>query len=177
MKKMKKVFYPALIALTLTTSAFNIKSNAELWKVKDDYSVKFTSKKFDGIFKGLKSSIYFDENNLSSSKIIASIDPNTVNTGNGMRNKHAKQGLETQKFETVNFYSTSIIKIGKSFEAIGKLTIKDITKEIKIPFDFNKLNDGKVFVGHFTVKPSEYGVKKGGTPELLEIELNIPLSK
>lgn len=175
---MKKLIYPALIAIAISTSAFTVVNNATSWSVKEEsYSVKFTSSKMEGSFKGLKSELFFDENNLAGSKLSASIDANTVNTGNGMRNKHAKQGLDAKTFQTVKFVSSSIAKTANGYEAIGNLTIKDVTKEIKIPFTFTKSAEGGVFAGTFSVKPAEYNVTKGGTPEVLDFQLNIPVSK
>lgn len=177
---MKKIIYPAFIATIISTSAFTIVTGNN-WTVKEDsYTVKFNSKKgkdFSGIFKGLKSSIQFDEANLSTSKISASIDANTVNTGNGMRNKHARQGLGADKFPNIKFESVAIVKTSSGYEANGKLTIKDVTKEIKLPFTFNKNANGGVFVGKFQLIPSEYHVDKSGTPELLEIELNVEVTQ
>lgn len=175
---MKKLIYPAMIAIVLSASAFKVASNVTSWKVKEDaYSVKFTSKKFDGTFKGLKSELLFDENNLAASKLIATIDANTINTGNGMRNGHAKNGLDAQTFKIVKFESISISKTASGYEANGNLTIKDVTKEIKIPFTFTKNAEGGVFAGTFSVKPAEYNVTKGGTPDVLDFQLNVPVTK
>jgi polyisoprenoid-binding protein YceI len=175
---MNKLIYPALVATAIVSSAFTLVNNSDLLKVKDEaYSVKLVSKKFEGVFKGLKSEIHFNESNLSESKIIASIDASSVNTGNGMRNKHARQGLGTDKYQNVTFVSTSIAKSGNGYEASGKLTIKDVTKDIKFPFTFTKNAEGGVFAGSFTVKPAEYNVTKGGTPETIEIQLNVPVTK
>lgn len=175
---MKKSLYPALIALAITTSAFTVVNNVPKWNIKEDaYSVKFTSSKFKGTFKGLKTELYFDESNLAASKLLATIDANTINTGNGMRNGHAKQGLEAKKFQTVKFESTAISKTTNGYDAIGNLTIKDVSKQIKIPFTFSKTAEGGVFIGSFSVKPAEYNVTKGGTPEVLDFQLNVPVTK
>lgn len=174
---MKKIIYPALIATMITFSAFTVVTNTE-WKVKEDvYSVKFTGKKINGIFKGLKSSISFDEANPANSKITASIDATSANTGNGMKNKHTKQGLGTEQYPQIKFESTSVSKKGDGFEALGKLTIKDVTKDIAFPFTFTKNETGGVFAGKFSVVPKEYHVDKSGTPDVIEIELNIPVAK
>lgn len=175
---MKKMIYPAMIAFVLSASAFKVVSNVSVWKVREDaYSVKFTSKKFDGTFKGLKSELLFDENNLTASKLSATIDASTIITGNGMRNGHAKQGLDAKTFQTVRFESTSISKTATGYEANGNLTIKDVTKQIKIPFTFSKTADGGLFSGSFSIKPAEYHVQKGGTPEVLDFQLNVPVTK
>lgn len=175
---MKKLIYPAIIALVIGTSAFTAVNNVMLWKVKEDvYTVKFTSKKFDGTFTGLKSELHFDENNLAGSRLTATIDANTINTGNGMRNGHAKKGLDTKTFQTVKFTSTSIIKTTGGYEATGNLTIKDVTRQIKIPFTFIKNAEGGVFAGTFSIKPADFNVTKGGTPEVLDFQLNVPVTK
>lgn len=175
---MKKMIYPVLIAVIIGTSAFKVVNNAARWKVKEDgYSVKFTSKKFNGAFNGLKSELNFDENNLAASNLTATIDPNTINTGNGMRNGHAKKGLDVKTYQTVKFESTSITKTASGYDAKGNLTIKNVTKSIIIPFTFNKTSDGGVFEGRFSVKPAEYNVTKGGTPEVLDFQLYVPVTK
>lgn len=175
---MKKLIYPALVAIVISTSAFTVVNNATSWNVKEDaYTVKFTSSKMEGSFKGLKSELLFDENNLAASKLSATIDANTINTGNGMRNKHAKQGLDAKSFPTVKFVSNTISKTSNGYEAIGNLTIKDVTKEVKIPFTFTKSADGGIFAGTFSVKPAEYNVTKGGTPEVLDFQLSVSVTK
>lgn len=175
---MKQLIYPVVIALCIGTSAFTLVNNVTSWKLKEDaYLIKFTSSKFDGNFIGLKSELLFDENNLEESKLSATIEANSINTGNGMRNKHAQQGLDAANFKTVTFVSSSISKTANGFEAIGNLTIKNVTKSIKIPFTFTKNGDGGVFAGTFSVKPAEYNVTKGGTPDVLDFQLNVPVTK
>ena len=172
---MKSIKLTLVVATTvLFASAFTVIQSVN-WKVKENYSVKFTGKKVDGIFKGLKADIQFNENDLGKSKISAKIDATTANTGSGMMNKHAKSedGINAAKFPTINFESNSIKKTASGFEATGKLTLKGVTKDIKLPFTF--LNE--TFTGKFTVAPKEYGVTRGGTPDEITIELNIPVTK
>lgn len=167
-----------MIAFVLGTSAFTLVNQATSWNAKEDsYSVKFTSSKFEGSFKGLKSELLFSETDLAGSKLTATIDANTINTGNGMRNGHARKGLDAQTYPTVKFESNSIIKTSKGYEAIGNLTIKDVTKSIRIAFTFNQTTDGGVFAGTFSVKPAEYNVTRSGTPEVLDFQLNVPVRK
>ncbi|MFM2386384.1 MAG: hypothetical protein RL660_1141 [Bacteroidota bacterium] len=175
---MKRIIFPALIATLVAISAFTVASNGSLWNVKEDaYSVKFTTAKFEGAFKGLKSELLFDENNLAASKLIATIDATTINTGNGMRNGHAKQGLDVKKFQSVKFVSTSITKTSSGYEATGNLTVKDVTKQIRIPFTFTQAAGGGVFAGTFSLKPADYNVKKAGTPDVFNFQLNVPVTR
>ncbi len=158
------------------TSAFTILSNN--WNVdNENYKVNFTSKKFNGGFKGLKANLVFNENDLPASKLSASIDASTISTGSSLRDKHARQGLDAEKYQTIKFESESIVKGANGYTALGKLYIKDVIKAIKIPFTFTKTTNGGVFEGGFNIKPEEYNVTKMGTPEEIDIQLNIPVTQ
>lgn len=161
-------------ATILLASAFTVIESVN-WKIKEDYSVKFSGGKVNGTMKGLTATIIFDEANPEKSKITASIDAKTVNTGNGVMNKHAEspEALDTGKFPVITFASTTISKKDGGYEMVGNLTMKGITKEVKFPFTFSN----EVFSGKFSIVPKEFDITRGGTPESLEIELNIPVTK
>jgi polyisoprenoid-binding protein YceI len=166
----------------LLASAFTIIKSVN-WKVKDDYSVKF----YAGTFGGLKATILFDEANPEKSTITASIDAGSVNTGNGVMNAHAKEkeALYTAKFPVITFVSTAIKKTSSGYEATGNLTLKGITKEIKLPFNFNskKTSDKFPFVmkenfnGAFTIVTKDFNVTREGTPAQVRVELDIPVTQ
>lgn len=169
-----------LFAITVLISpAFTI-LNSTNWIVKEDaYKVTFKGPKAEGIFKGLKATIIFDEANLEKSKFSASIDVNTINTGNGMKNKHAKSedALNAKLFPNIIFESSSIVKMGNGYEAIGKLIIKGVARDMVLPFTFeNKGNEG-IFIGNFYVLSKDFNIKRMGTPEKVEINLMIPVKK
>ena len=174
---MKKLVLPAAFVLAIAASAFTIAENSHWNIVESEYEVKMVSDKFEGVFKGLKADIHFNENDLSTAKISASIDAASINTGNGMRNKHAQQGLESDKYPSIKFVSSSVSKTGSGFDAQGALTIKDVTKNIHLPFTFTRKGEGGIFSGGFSIVPQEYHVDKKGTPEKIEIKLTVPVKK
>jgi polyisoprenoid-binding protein YceI len=150
------------------------------WKVKEgSYSVSFKGGKIEGILTGLKATILFDEINPEKSKIYASVDVNTINTGNSLKNKHAKaeSALDVARFSMIIFESTGIYKKGTDYEAKGKLSMKGVTKEIILPFTFLKKGDEAVFKGKFSVTPKDYNITKMGTPDEVVIELEVPVTK
>lgn len=176
---MKSIKIIVVAVAALLASAFTI-AESITWTVKEDaYKVTFKGPKAEGIFKGLKANIVFDENNLGKSKFSASIDVNTINTGNGMKNKHAKSedALNAKQFPNITFESTSIVKKGNGYEAIGKLTIKGVARDMVLPFTFeNKGNEG-VFNGSFFVLSKDFNIKRMGAPEKVDINLMIPVKK
>ena len=176
---MKKIKHSILITLSVTlVSAFTLMQSIN-YKVKDgEYAVTFKGGKVDGVMSGLKASIHFNESSPETSKIIATVDATTINTGNGLMNKHAKaeNALNTSAFSIIGFESTSITGKNGSYTAIGKLTLKDVTKEIKLPFTFEHKGAESLFKGTFTIVPEDFHVTKMGKPDLLEIILTIPVT-
>ena len=166
------------LLVLLMASAFTVTTSAN-WKLKEDaYSVTFKGGKVDGIIKVLNTSILFDEANPEQSKITALLDVSTINTGNGMMNKHAKSetGLNAKEFPVIKFESVAVTGNGGMFSAIGKLTIKGITKEIKLPFTFENKGAEGVFKGTFNIVTKDFNITRTGTPDVLEIALNIPVT-
>lgn len=165
------------ISLLIFLSAFTI-LQAVRWNVSEDYSVKFSGS-VNGSFRGLIATIIFDEKNLAASKIIGSVDAGSINTGIGLRNKHAKSesGLNAEAFPRIRFESKSIVKTKNGYEATGLLTIRDVVKEISLPFTFERTGGKAIFKGSFVIVPKDYQVTKSGTPDSVTIDLVIPVSE
>ena len=167
------------ISSILIISAFTIIQPIN-YKVKEgSYSVDFKGGKVKGVMTGLKASIVFNENSLETSKIVARIDATTINTGSGMMDKHTKSesALNTKAYSVIGFESISIIGKGGFYEALGKLTIKDVIKEVKLPFTFEHKGDDFLLKGKFSFVPKDFNITRMGTPDLLEIDLIIPITK
>src|SRR6185369_3894981 len=88
-KSMKKQIYSLAAIVVIIGSAFAFIQSQD-WKIAEGYSIKFEAGDPSGEFTGLKGAIKFDEKNLGASKFDVNIDVATINTGNGMKNTHAK---------------------------------------------------------------------------------------
>jgi polyisoprenoid-binding protein YceI len=174
---MKKNVFPAAALLIIVACAFTVIDSQE-WKIQDNYSVKFTSKDPSGVFTGLKGSINFDEKDLATAKFDVTIDVATINTGNGMKNTHAKSAMwwDAEKYPTIHFTSTSISKTAAGFDAKGILDMHGVQKEIVIPFTFAD----NIFTGSFDVNRLDYNVNVA-EPEhgaaIFKIDISVPVSK
>jgi polyisoprenoid-binding protein YceI len=166
-----------LAALTFTG---NWKSDAANAKIT--FSVKGPFGTVNGSFTGLKTEIQFNEKDLAGSSIIASIDPKTVSTGVGLRNRDLRKKEEwfnTDKYPEIRFHAKKIEKTTNGFKAIGELTIKGITKPAEIPFTFDSKGETGLFKGQFTVKREDYNLGKpgGSTGSIVTIHLEVPVKK
>ena len=178
---MKKVFFPLLAVVLLVSSAFMSVTSAVDWKITDDYSIKFTSADPSGIFKTFSGSIKFDAADLAGSKFDLKIPVSSISTGNGMQNKKAltAEWFDATKNPNITFVSSKIEKSGESFMITGKLKIKGVSKDYKIPFDFKKVGESGKFSGKFNVKRSDFkiGHAGGDVPDIMKIEFSVAVDK
>ena len=156
-------------------------TQVKAWKISKDHSVEFSGKGVDGIFKTFSGTINFDEAKLSASKFVFTIDVNSINTGNGLQNKHAlgEEWFHAEKYPNIKFTSSSFEKTSGGYSVKGKLQVKDVTKEVTIPFTFTKSGSKGKFVSAFTIDRSVYGVGKasGDVGNTIKINVTIPVTK
>ena len=133
---MKMKIYILSVITFAICSAFYI---AKQWKVDTENStISFEMPALNkkGTFRNLNAVIDFDEKNLHNSKITATIDVNTINVRNEKHETHLKSSdfFNAEKFPTISFASTEIVKNENGYLAKGKLTIKDSIKLIIFVF-------------------------------------------
>ena len=175
--QMKKSIFLFTAVIILVASAFTFIQSLD-WKIGDKYSVKFEGGDPSGEFTGLKGTIQFDANSLATSKFDCTVDVASINTGNGMKNTHAKseKWLDAAKYPVIRFTSKSISKTASGFEAKGTLDFHGVQKEISLPFTFVS----NVFEGSFEVNRLDYNIntaepKHGAS--VLKVSLNVPVTK
>jgi polyisoprenoid-binding protein YceI len=157
-------------------------SFAQQYKLADGYKISFTNPDVSGTFDELSApSIVFDETKLSSSKLNFKIEVGSINTGNGLMNKHAKgeEWFNAEKYPYIEFTSSKIEKTAEGFKATGKLQMHGVSKEISIPFTFSKKGSKGTFIAKFSVDRTDYqiGKKNGGVAETIKITATIPVTK
>lgn len=174
---MKKLMYPLAAIVIIMASAFTVIKSQD-WKIADNYSIKFDGGDPSGEFSGLKGTISFDPNDLATSKFDASIDVASINTGNGMKNTHAKSAMwfDAEKYPTIQFTSEAITKTAVGYEAKGMLTMHGVQKEITIPFTFNN----NIFSGSFEINRLDYNINTAepnhGSAKF-KVDINVPVTK
>ena len=157
-------------------------SFAQQYKLADGFKISFTNADVSGTFDVLTTpSLVFDENKLASSKLSFKIEVASINTGNGLQNKHARgeEWFNAEKYPYIEFTSSKIEKTAEGFKATGKLQMHGVSKEVSIPFTFSKKGNKGTFIAKFSVDRSDYqvGKKNGGVAETIKITATIPVTK
>lgn len=158
----------------------NISKGQQYTPVNQESEIEFKTKNFGinvrGHFEGLKGEIIFFEDNPGNSHFDVTVDVSTVNTGINQRNNHLKSDsfFDVPKYPQIHFISTKVTKsTNKDYLYLfGRLTIKDVTKEISFPFRATPVKEGLVFEGEFSLDRRDYHV--GGSS--LTISDNVKVS-
>lgn len=171
-----------ILAFGLLLAGYIVTWKADASKAKVQFSVHGPFGTVHGAFTGLKAEIRFDEQHPESGSISASIDPNTISTGIGLRNhdlKNEEKWLNTEKYPDITFRSTRISGNSNGYEAIGDLKLKGVTKQVRIPFTFNPSGNNGLFKGEFVIHREDFGIgsKGGSVGEDVTISLEVPVSK
>ena len=141
--------------------------------VDEGSKIEFKIKNFgfnsSGVFSGLKGKIHFEPSALSSSAFDVTVESNSVNTDNSMRDNHLKEDgyFDVKNYPVIRFVSQKVSASNKegmleSFQR--KLTIKKTTKDISLPFTAKQENGAYVFDGEFRINRLDFEV--GGSSTL-----------
>ena len=150
---MKQILSTLVIALTLAAGT----SAQSTWTVDVVHSsvtfnvTHLSISEVEGTFKVYSGTIQSSTNDFADAAIEFSIDVNSINTDNGMRDKHLKSDdfFNAEKYPQMSFKSTAWKKIeGKNYLLEGELTIRDVTKPVK----FNVVYGGTVKDGRGNMK-------------------------
>ena len=168
--------FAGIIVLGTLFSFTTNTADAPVWSIDNSHSsIGFEVTHFftpvAGSFKKFEGSLNFDPENLAGSTASFSVDIASVETYNKKRNDHlqSKDFFDADKYPEMKFESTSFAKDGDDYSINGKLTIRDITKEITIPVQLlgygdHPMKKNKLITAirsEFTLNRNDYGVGTG----------------
>ncbi len=93
-----------------------------------------------GVFNEFEASIYTTGDDFMSAEIDVWINPASITTGDAARDKHLKSAdfFDVENHKEINFVANTYENVDNdgSYELYGDLTIKGITKKIKLDVEF-----------------------------------------
>ncbi len=137
----KKTDIMKKIVLSLLACTFALASSAQTnWNVDNTHSnVNFVVthlvvSEVQGSFKTYEGKVTSPSPDFNNAQITFSVDVNSVNTENEMRDKHLKSDdfFNAEKYPTMNFKSVTFKKVdAKNYKLEGDLTIRSVTNRVK----------------------------------------------
>ncbi|MDW8302735.1 MAG: YceI family protein [Bacteroidia bacterium] len=151
-----------------------------IWKVEPTSEIKFTIKNMgvsvEGKFKNFVAHIKFDPDHLDQSEIEGIVYANSIDTDISARDRHLRdeEYFYVAKYPQITFKSAQIFKHQNYYIARGTLTMKNVKKEILIPFYFTPNQDNKArFSSSFSLNRLDYNV--GGKSLMLSNDVNVKI--
>ena len=150
--------------LFLCISGFAYKAESTEWTIVSStvsFKIKNAGFNVDGKFGSVTGSIIFDATKTYNNSIEATIDSKSINTGNGTRDGHLKKKnyFDVETYPKISLKATLFGKEKDgSFRGYFKLTMKDKTKDLLLPFSFIETENKGVFMATFKINRLDYGV-------------------
>jgi polyisoprenoid-binding protein YceI len=119
------------------------------------FEVKHTYATVRGQFTKFSGDVYFDPANPGKSKFDFVVKVDSIDTKIGKRDTHLRSPdfFDAKRFPEMVFKSSKVTKVGGNRYIVdGKLTIKDVTKDLVLEFDYlgqkdNPLKPGQLVAG------------------------------
>ncbi len=173
---MKQVFFLAALFSATIVKAQNFTP------VDDGSKIHFVIKNIGfntgGDITGTTGKIVFDAKTPATASFDVSVKVSTLDTDNEKRDNHLKTAdfFDADTYPTIHIVSTSVKKGAdlKHFTFNGKLTIKNVTKNISFPFTAEGKTGGALFSGDFEIDRQDY--KVGGESATLSDKVKVSLS-
>jgi polyisoprenoid-binding protein YceI len=145
-----------LLAVPLGLSAQTIKPDNPI-----SFSINNAGIQVKGTITDWEIEVEFDARKPEKSSIRGTANVQSLETGIKLRDRHlqGRQYFDSQKYPLIYLNSKSIKSVGKNkFVGVFELQLKDIKKEVQIPFTLSDQQKGTVFSGEFVINRLDYGI-------------------
>lgn len=132
---------------------------------KPENSIQFKIKNagitVDGTISDWEVMVDFDPKKLAQSSIRGKANPESIQTGIKLRDKHlhGREYFHIQKFPFISLESKTFQSKGKNaFFGIFELQIRDVIREVEIPFTLTQTGKQRKFKGEFVIDRLDFGL-------------------
>ena len=96
-------------------------------------------------------------------KLDVTVEVSSLDTADGERDTLLRDVdlFNVKKFPNARFVAEKLTKTDTAYAANGKLTIRDVTRDVKVPLNFKASANGGQLTGKTTVKRLDFGVGQG----------------
>ncbi|WP_291782400.1 YceI family protein [Cecembia sp.] len=153
---MKVFLWFWLLIFPICLSAQSIKPENPI-----QFKIKNAGITVDGTISDWEVMVDFDQKKLAKSSIRGKANPGSIQTGIKLRDKHL-QGREyffIQEFPVIGLQSKSFQSKGKNaFVGVFELQIRDVKREVEIPFTLSQTGKQQKFKGEFVIDRLDFGL-------------------
>ncbi|MFW5758761.1 MAG: YceI family protein [Bacteroidota bacterium] len=128
-------------------------------------------KTVEGTITGMHGTVNFSPDDTENSYFKVCIKSSTINTNNNKRDKHLREEdfFDVEEYPEICFESDNISATKNGYEVQGKLTIRNVTRIVTIPFSY----EDKILTGNFSVERKNYNVGDGFNNFIISDEVGV----
>jgi polyisoprenoid-binding protein YceI len=114
----------------------------------------------DGKFSRFAGDVTVDPADLTSARVTVNVEATTVDTGIAMRDRHLRSEdfFHVEKFPAITFESLRVEGAGRRLLVVGRLTLRGVTREVRVPVDVSVTGKRLEARGQFDVKRTDHGM-------------------
>ena len=119
---------------------------------------------FEGKFEKFNADIRFEPQDLATSRFDVTIDLSAVNTQDSERDDTLKGPdlFNAKQWPNAHYVADKFTaRGGNKYSATGKLTLRNVTRDVPLDFTFEKQPSGAWLKGGTTIKRLDFGVGQG----------------
>jgi polyisoprenoid-binding protein YceI len=120
-----------------------------------------------GRFTRFQVSFDFSPESLSASRLEVTVEMSSADTGDQERDDTLRGAdlFAAAKLPQSHYTATQFAKTASGYEAVGQLTLRGVTREVRVPFTFRNATENGVAVGYMsgrtTLRRLDFGVGQG----------------
>jgi len=146
-----------------------------------------------GTFKSFKGSMESENDDFQDAAIEFTLDVSSIDTNQEQRDGHLKSAdfFDAEQFPKISFKSTSFKKVGDDYELSGDLTLKNVSKSVKLNVEYGGRatdfygNDKAGFEVSGKISRKEFGLTWDGITEAgaivvgddIKLQINVQFAK
>ncbi|MBL7857701.1 MAG: YceI family protein [Cyclobacteriaceae bacterium] len=150
---------PIYLIITLLTSFFSTTIEKGVEPIR--FEIKNAGITVNGTISNWEFDIVWDAKKLSNCKINGQANPTSIDTGIKLRDKHlqGRQYFHAEKFPVISLQSKKIVSTRKgNYNGIFEVQIRDVKKEIEIPFSVVTRSGKQNFKAEFNINRLDFNL-------------------
>jgi polyisoprenoid-binding protein YceI len=156
-------------------------ARAPAWQVAAasvTFEVRNAGLSVHGSFDGAHVRICFDPARPERSSLSGEIDPGTIRTGIGLRDRHLQRHgwFDVAKYGWIEMRSKRLWRTATGFAGAFTLRIRDVERSVEVPFVFERSGEDARLAGELTIDRLDYGLGKPSVILSDEVAVRVDLS-
>lgn len=150
---------PICLFITLFTSVLSTATEKGVEPIR--FQIKNAGITVNGTISDWQFDTVWDAKKLSNCKISGQANPTSIDTGIKLRDKHlqGRQYFHAEKFPVISLQSKIIVSTRKgNYKGIFELQIRDVKKEIEIPFSVVPGSHKQYFKAEFIINRLDFNL-------------------